>query len=65
MQGKPWDPTRKIIEWDGTKWTGGDVPDIAPTAKPEEVMPFHHERRRHGAALCARPHERWSVPGPL
>jgi formate dehydrogenase major subunit len=40
MQGKPWDPSRKIIEWDGSKWVGGDVPDIAPTAKPEEVGPF-------------------------
>jgi len=40
MQGRPWDPTRKIITWDGTKWVGGDVPDITPTAKPEEVMPF-------------------------
>jgi formate dehydrogenase major subunit len=40
MQGKPWDPTRPIIVWDGTKWTGGDVPDIAPTAKPDVVMPF-------------------------
>ncbi|MBV8682693.1 MAG: formate dehydrogenase-N subunit alpha, partial [Caulobacteraceae bacterium] len=40
MQGKPWDPSRKIIEWDGEKWSGGDVPDIAPTAKPDEVGPF-------------------------
>ncbi len=40
MQGKPWDPTRKIIEWDGAKWAGGDVPDITPTAKPEDVGPF-------------------------
>jgi len=40
MQGKPWDPTRAILSWDGTKWTGGDVPDIAPTAKPDVVMPF-------------------------
>ncbi|MGA9265285.1 MAG: molybdopterin dinucleotide binding domain-containing protein, partial [Rhodomicrobium sp.] len=38
--GKPWDPNRKIIEWDGSKWTGYDVPDIAPTAKPELVQPF-------------------------
>ncbi|CAL8974688.1 Formate dehydrogenase-O major subunit [Rhodoplanes serenus] len=38
--GKPWDPSRKLLEWDGTKWTGYDVPDIAPTAKPEEVGPF-------------------------
>ena len=40
LQGKPWDPSRKLLEWDGTKWTGYDVPDIAPTAKPDAVMPF-------------------------
>ncbi|RTL88540.1 formate dehydrogenase-N subunit alpha [Ancylobacter aquaticus] len=40
LDGKPWDPTRKLIEWDGTKWTGYDVPDIAPTAKPRDVGPF-------------------------
>ena len=26
--------------WDGAKWTGYDVPDIAPTAKPDVVGPF-------------------------
>lgn len=40
LAGKPWDPTRKLLEWDGAKWTGYDVPDIAPTAKPEVVGPF-------------------------
>jgi formate dehydrogenase major subunit len=40
LQGKPWDPTRKLLEWNGEKWTGYDVPDIAPTAKPDVVMPF-------------------------
>jgi formate dehydrogenase major subunit len=40
MQGKAWDPSRKLIEWDGSKWTGYDVPDIAPAAKPELVQPF-------------------------
>jgi len=38
--GQPWDPTRKLLWWDGSKWTGYDVPDIAPTAKPGEVSPF-------------------------
>jgi formate dehydrogenase major subunit len=38
--GQPWDPTRKTIAWDGTKWSGYDVPDIAPTAKPDVVGPF-------------------------
>ncbi len=40
LHGKPWDPERKLIEWDGEKWSGFDVPDIAVTAKPEDVMPF-------------------------
>ncbi|MBB4186595.1 formate dehydrogenase major subunit [Sinorhizobium terangae] len=40
LNGKPWDPSRKIIEWDGAKWSGYDVPDILPTAKPDEVGPF-------------------------
>lgn len=40
LKGKAWDPKRKLIEWDGAKWAGYDVPDIAPTAKPETVMPF-------------------------
>jgi formate dehydrogenase major subunit len=40
LSGKSWDPTRKLIEWDGEKWSGYDVPDIAPTAKPDMVGPF-------------------------
>ena len=39
--GKPWDPARKLIWWNGTKWVGNDVPDMRPDAKPEEqVNPF-------------------------
>jgi formate dehydrogenase major subunit len=40
LQGKPWDPSRKLLEWNGTQWAGYDVPDIAPTARPDQVMPF-------------------------
>jgi len=40
LSGKAWDPSRKLIEWDGAKWSGYDVPDISPTAKPAEVGPF-------------------------
>jgi formate dehydrogenase major subunit len=40
IAGKPWDPSRKLIEWDGAKWSGYDVPDIAPTAKPDVIGPF-------------------------
>ncbi len=26
--GKPWDPKRTLVEWDGTKWITNDVPDF-------------------------------------
>ncbi|VFR46467.1 Formate dehydrogenase O alpha subunit @ selenocysteine-containing [plant metagenome] len=40
-QGKPWDPRRKIIEWNGTRWTGIDNPDFAATVPPgSEANPF-------------------------
>jgi formate dehydrogenase major subunit len=40
-QGKPWDPSRKYLAWNGT-WAGGaDIPDIRPDAAPEQnVGPF-------------------------
>lgn len=39
--GKPWDPKRSLIAWDGAKWAGADVPDMRPNAAPEEgVNPF-------------------------
>jgi formate dehydrogenase major subunit len=40
LEGKAWDPSRKLIEWNGEKWSGYDVPDIAPAAKPDQVGPF-------------------------
>jgi formate dehydrogenase major subunit len=40
LDGKAWDPSRKLIEWDGAKWAGYDVPDIPPASKPRDVGPF-------------------------
>jgi formate dehydrogenase major subunit len=40
--GKPWDPKRAGIQWDGAKWAG-DVPDYPPTAdpaNPASPLPF-------------------------
>jgi formate dehydrogenase major subunit len=33
-QGRPWDPSRPGIVWNGQRWVG-DVPDIAPDSPPE------------------------------
>jgi len=40
INGKAWDASRKLIEWNGTQWSGYDVPDIGPTMKPDVVGPF-------------------------
>lgn len=32
--GKPWDASRALISWNGTKWSGIDVPDFVPTSAP-------------------------------
>ncbi len=35
--GKPWDPSRKYLAWNGKSWAGGaDVPDMRPDAAPEQ-----------------------------
>jgi formate dehydrogenase major subunit len=39
--GKPWDPNRRYIVWNGKKWTGADVPDFKPDSPPDDGMdPF-------------------------
>ncbi|QIQ22293.1 formate dehydrogenase-N subunit alpha [Zophobihabitans entericus] len=32
--GKPWDPNRVLIKWDGSSWTGNDIPDFTATLPP-------------------------------
>jgi formate dehydrogenase major subunit len=33
--GKPWNPAKPVIQWNGSLWTGIDVPDYVPTSKPD------------------------------
>jgi formate dehydrogenase major subunit len=40
-EGRPWDPKRKLIGWDGSKWSGADIPDFKPDVAPGDAMnPF-------------------------
>jgi len=38
-EGKPWDPKRPGVVWNGEKWVG-DVPDMKPDAPPGEFGAF-------------------------
>lgn len=41
LKGKAFDPTRKLIEWNGTNWSGADIPDFKVDEPPENGMgPF-------------------------
>lgn len=40
-KGKPFDPTRKLVAWNGATWSGADVPDFKADEPPENGMgPF-------------------------
>ncbi len=39
-QGKPWDPKRMLIQWNGAKWTGNDIPDFNNAAPGSGTNPF-------------------------
>ncbi len=40
-QGKPWSERKKLIEWNGSKWVGFDIPDYGLTVAPDKnVGPF-------------------------
>jgi formate dehydrogenase major subunit len=36
-QGKPWDPKRQLLKWDGAKWGGVDIPDYSAAAAATSV----------------------------
>lgn len=40
LAGKPWDPKRQLIEWDGSKWTGIDIADYSAALLDSGVGPF-------------------------
>ena len=39
-QGKPWDAKRVLIEWNGAKWVGNDIPDFNTSAPDAGAGPF-------------------------
>ena len=51
-EGKPWDPTRPGIVWNGEKWVG-DVPDIKPDAPPGTFGAFIMNQEGVGRLFAA------------
>lgn len=40
-QGQPWDPARRILEWNGSRWVGSDVADFGASVPPgSATAPF-------------------------
>jgi formate dehydrogenase major subunit len=39
LSGKPWSERKKLIWWDGKKWSGNDVPDFEPDKPPDYKPP--------------------------
>lgn len=53
--GKPWDPSRVLIEWNGERWVGPDVPDFSAESAPSAGMnPFIMNEEGVGRLFCAR-----------
>jgi formate dehydrogenase-N alpha subunit len=51
--GKPWDPKRKLIGWNGEKWGGADIPDFKADAAPDSGMdPFIMTPEGQGRLFC-------------
>lgn len=59
--GKPWDPNRKYLAWNGSSWAGGaDVPDMRPDAAPAQgvgafIMNPEGVARLHAIAMNEGP----------
>jgi formate dehydrogenase-N alpha subunit len=40
INGKPWDAKRMLIQWNGSKWVGNDIPDFNTAPPGSKTGPF-------------------------
>ena len=65
LEGKAWDPKRKLIEWNGEKWTRLRRARHRAYREAGSGRPLHHEPGRRRPALGQGIDEGRSVPKPL
>jgi formate dehydrogenase major subunit len=58
--GKPWDASRQYMSWNGSSWSGADIPDMRPNASPEEgvgsfIMTPEGVARLHSVGMAEGP----------
>ncbi len=56
INGKPWDPKRMLIQWNGSKWTGNDIPDFGNAARVRQPGRLSCSRKGWDACL---PSTKW------
>ena len=57
LDGKPWNPEKPIIEWNGSAGSASTCPTTVPTCKPSDSRrSVHHERRGVGRLFAL---DRW------
>jgi formate dehydrogenase-N alpha subunit len=51
INGKPWDAKRMLIQWNGSKWVGNDIPDFNTAPPGSKTGPFIMQPEGWGACL--------------
>ena len=52
INGKPWDAKRMLIQWNGSKWVGNDIPDFNTAPPGSNTGPFIMQQE--GLVACLR-----------
>ncbi|MCQ4034075.1 hypothetical protein FK513_31785, partial [Klebsiella pneumoniae] len=54
INGKPWDAKRMLIQWNGSKWVGNDIPDFNTAPPGSNTGPFIMQQEGLGRLFALR-----------
>ncbi|SCX74852.1 formate dehydrogenase-N subunit alpha [Basfia succiniciproducens] len=52
LAGKPWDPKRQLVKWNGKNWNYIDIADFGTAPPNSEIMPFIMQNDGLGGLFC-------------